>query len=140
MTLTCIKTIGAMVLGLAVAAFSAPALAQSDSDVLLAKDAGEKGNWKALESLRARLSGHPLEASPAYWLLSGTIERAPAADVQAFLARYPDGPLAESLRRDWLKALGAAGQWDVFRAEHPKLVGDDAEVACYALQERRTRD
>src|SRR5436190_5392702 len=140
MTLTCIKTIRATVTAFALVAFCSTALAQSDSDVLLAKEAAQKGNSKALESLRTRLAGHPLEAYPAYWLLAGSLDRAPAADVQAFLARFPDGPLAESLRREWLKTLAAAGQWDVFRAEHPKLVGDDAEVACYALQERLMRD
>ena len=140
MTLTCIKTIRAIALGLAIAAFAASAGAQSDADVLLAKEAAQKGQWKNVEALRARLAGHPLEAYPAYWQLAGTLERTSAADVQAFLARYPDGPLAESLRREWLKSLGAAAQWDVFRVEFPKLVGEDAEVTCYALQERLARD
>ncbi|HET9471220.1 MAG TPA: transglycosylase SLT domain-containing protein, partial [Usitatibacter sp.] len=67
------------------------------------------------------------------------IDRAAPDEVQAFLAKYPSGPLAESLRRDWLKSLGAAGSWDLFRAEHPKLVSDDAEIACYAFQERFAR-
>ena len=31
-----------------------------------------------------------------------------------------------SLRREWLKVLGAAGAWETFRAEHPRLVADDA--------------
>jgi len=140
MTLTCIKTIRAMALGLAFAAFSAPVLSQSDADVLLAKEAAQKGQWKVVETLRARLAGHPLESYPAFWQLSATLDRVPAADVQAFLSRYPDGPLAEALRREWLKSLGASAQWDVFRGEFPKLVGEDAEVTCYGLQERLGRD
>ena len=140
MTLTGIKTrLGAI--GFAAMLLPAASFAQlaGDTDVLAAKEAAQKAQWKALELLRVRLAGHPLEAYPAYWLLAGTLDRAAAPDVQAFLARYPDGPLAESLRREWLKGLGATSQWDLFRAEHPKLVGDDPEIACYALQERLAR-
>src|SRR5262249_7624078 len=111
-----------------------------DTDVLAAKEAFQKGQWKALEAIRPRLAGHPLEAYPSYWLLAGTLERAAPADVQAFLERYPEGPLAESLRRAWRKVLRPGAQWELFRAEHPKLLGDDAEITCYDLQERMARD
>src|SRR5258705_11551265 len=116
MALTCIKIKMALAIAVAGAVLSTPCVAQApgDSDVLAAKEASHKGQWKALETLRARLAGHPLEAYPAYWLLSGTLERAPSADVQAFLSRYPDGPLTESLRREWLRVLGASAQWDLF--------------------------
>src|SRR5258706_7221301 len=142
MALTCIKMGVATAIAVAGVLLATPCLAQTpgDSDVLAAKEASQKGQWKALETLRPRLAGHPLEAYPAYWLLSGTLERAPSADVQAFLSRYPEGPLTESLRREWLKVLGATAQWDLFRAEFPKLAGDDAEVTCYDLQERIARD
>jgi soluble lytic murein transglycosylase len=119
------------------AAFAQPA---PDTDVLAAKEAAQKAQWKQLDALRARLAGHPLEAYPAYWLLAGTLDRANPAEVQAFLARHADGPLADSLRREWVRALGAAAQWDLFRAEHPKVVGEDTEITCYALQERLARD
>jgi soluble lytic murein transglycosylase len=137
MALTCIKRRTALLA--AIVALAVPgAMAQGapDTDVVAAKEAAQRGDWKTLDVLRQRLAGHPLEAYPAYWALSGALDRVPDADVQAFLARYPDSPLAESLRREWLKLLGAAGNWTLFRAEHPKLVNDDAEVACYALQER----
>src|SRR5205085_2377886 len=55
-------------------------------------------------------------------------------------ARFPRTWLAESLRREWLKALGAAASWDVFRAEYPLLASDDVEVTCYSFQERLARD
>ena len=142
MALTCIKTMVAMAACGALVAYSAAGLAQtaSDSEILAAKEAAQKAQWKALEAIRARIGGHPLEAYPAYWLLSGTIDRANPAEVQAFFARYPEGPLAEGLRREWLRTLGASGQWDLFRAEFPKLVGDDPEITCHALHERIARD
>ena len=141
MALTCIKPIwwilcaGALALPGAALAQPAP-----DPDLVAARDALAKGQWKVIEQLKPRFAGKLLEPYPAYWLLDGNIERADPAEVQAFLAKYPTGPLAESLRRDWLKVLGAAQSWDLFRAEHPRLIADDADITCYAFQERLARD
>jgi soluble lytic murein transglycosylase len=141
MALTCIKRVKTAVCAGLVALAPALAFADApgDADVLAARDAALRGQWKLLDTYRARLAGHILEAYPAYWLLAGNLERSEPRDVQAFLARYPDSPLAEGLRREWLKALGAAGSWELFRAEYPRVLGDDVEVACYSFQERLAR-
>ncbi len=141
MALTCIKRMKAAACAGLLALAPALACAQSgtDSDVLAARDAAQRGQWKALESYRARLAGHILEAYPSYWLLAGNVERSDPREVQAFLERYRDSPLTESLRREWLKALGAARSWELFRAEYPRVLGDDVEVACYSFQERLER-
>src|SRR4051794_13625036 len=87
MALTCIKrfpaAVGAVLLALGSAMAQPPAA--TDTDVLAAKEAIQKGNWKALEALRPRFAGHLLEAYPTYWLLSGTVDRADPRDVKAFL-------------------------------------------------------
>src|SRR6478672_25497 len=80
-----------------------------------------------------------LEAYPSYWILAGSVDRADPRDVRAFLDRYPTSPLSESLRREWLRALGASATWDIFRSEYSKVVGDDVEIACYSFQERLAR-
>jgi len=140
MTLTCIKWISSCLCATALAAGAAPlAREPADADLVAAREAVQKGRWQVIGELRSHFADTILEAYPPYWLLDGNIDRAAPDEVQAFLAKYPSGPLAESLRRDWLKALGAAGAWDLFRAEHPKLVTDDAEIACYAFQERFAR-
>ena len=139
MALTCIKMNRLLCAAAMVAAAALAAHAASDADLLAMKDAVQKGNWKALEPLRARFAGHPLEAYPTYWLLSGQLNRADPAEVRAFLKRNADSPLAEVLRREWLKSLAAAGSWDTFRGEHPNLHADDMEITCYALQERLSR-
>jgi len=126
-------------LAIACLALSVPTRA-SDKDIVAARDAAQRGDVKALETLRARTAGHPLEAYPAYWLLAATLDKASPETIRHFLAKYADTPLADPLRRDWLKVLGAAGQWDVFRKEFPSLASDDVEVACLALQERLARD
>jgi soluble lytic murein transglycosylase len=139
MALICIKTgWRAMCAGLAIAALHAAA-AVTDSDILAAKDAAARGQWRVLESYRAKLAGTLLEAYPSYWLLSGSIERAETRDIQAFLVHYPDSPLSESLRRDWLRYLGSVGGWELFRAEYPKVTGEDLEITCYSFQERLAR-
>src|SRR3954471_13686218 len=141
MALTCIKRFPAAAFAALLALGSALAHGQgaTDSDVLAAKEAVQKGNWKALEALRPRFAGHILEAYPTYWLLSGPGARADPREVKAFLDRYSGTPLAESLRKEWLRALGAAGSWDLFRAEFPLVTGEDIEITCYALQERQAR-
>ena len=138
MALTFIKSAAAAACA-GLVALGAGAQNPGDSDVLAAKEAAQRGQWKVLDTYRARLAGHVLEAYPAYWLLAGNVERSDPREVQAFLARYPDTPLAESLRREWLKALGASGSWELFRAEYPRVVGEDAEIACYSFQERLAR-
>jgi soluble lytic murein transglycosylase len=115
---------------------SAPA---TDADLPAAREAFQRRDARTLENWQRRFVGHPLEAYPAYWALSLAIDKADPPAVRAFLQRHADTPLADPLRRDWLKALGAAGQWDLFRQEFPALVSDDAEVACYALQDRLGR-
>ena len=115
---------------------SAPA---TEADLPAARDAFQRRDVKALETWQRRFAGHPLEAYPAYWSLSLGIDKADPAAVRAFLQRHADTPLADPLRRDWLKALGAAGQWDLFRQEFPALASDDVEVACHALQDRIDR-
>ena len=138
MALTCIKWISS---ALCAAALAAPwaARAQSDADLAAARDALRKGRWHVIEQLAPRFAGTPLAAYPSYWLLDGNIQDAAPEAIRAFLAKYPTGPLAESLRRDWLKALGAAASWDTFRAERARLIGEDAEISCYSLQERLAR-
>jgi soluble lytic murein transglycosylase len=40
------------------------------------------------------------------------------------------------LRGEWLKLLGKKQQWDMFDAEYPRLLNEDTELTCYALQSR----
>ncbi len=141
MALTCIKWARGIGCAIALALGSAAVFAQgSDADVLAAKDAAQKGQWKVFESLRPRLAGHPLEIYLAYWELAGATQRFDPGAVRAFLDRAAGTPLAEPVRAEWLRGLGAAGSWELFRAEAPKLATDDAEIACYVLQERLARN
>jgi len=122
-------------------ALTAPhAFAQTDTDFLAAKAAFERGDRNALDALVPALAGHPLERYARYWQLKSRLDDATPDAVQAFLARYPDGPLADRLRTEWLKSLGKRGDFATFAAYYPTLAADDAELACYAIQARVSRE
>jgi soluble lytic murein transglycosylase len=114
--------------------------AQSDSDFIAAKTAFERGDARKLDALAPALAGHPLERYVRYWQLKVRLDDAAPADVDAFIARYPDGPPTDRLRVEWLKALGKRGDWTRFAALYPPAAVDDTELACYAIQDRYQRD
>jgi len=136
-----IPRVAARVATLLVALVAAPALSQpTDADFLAARDAFRAGDSARLDGVAPRLRGHLLEPYVAYWQIALKLNDADSERVQAFLARYDGMPLADRLRSEWLKSLAKREQWIQFAAEYPKRVGDDAELDCYALQWKRTRD
>ena len=116
-----------------------------------ARDAFERRNLKALTAARDRLGSslgapHPLSPYAQYWWLSanlsqaGTFAVSNANEIRAFLNAHPNSVAADSLRRDWLKILGKLDQWELFSAEDPLLVSDDAEITCHQWRHRFNRN
>ena len=95
------------------------ARAQSDADFVAAKTAFDRGDWRRLDALAPALAGHVLERYVGYWQLKSRLDAAAPDAVTAFIARYPDGPLADRLRVDWLKVLGKRGDWNRFALDYP---------------------
>src|SRR6476620_8427809 len=77
---------------------SAHAQAQADTDFVAAKAAFERGDWRQLDALAPALSGHVLARYVEYWQLKSRLDDAMPEAVASFVARYPDGPLADRLR------------------------------------------
>ena len=117
-----------------------PSFAQSDADFLSAKVAFEKGDRAKLANLAGKLHGHVLEPYVEYWRLKLAIDDAPPDAVRDFFGKYPDTPLAEKLRVDWLKALAKKSDWNRFALDYPPPSGEDTELGCYGIQYRRQRD
>ncbi len=117
-----------------------PSFAQSDADFLAAKVAFEKADRVKLAGLAGKLHGHVLEPYVEYWRLKLAIDDTAPEAVRDFLDRYPDTPLAEKLRLDWLKALAKKSDWSRFAIDYPPPSGEDLELACYGIQYRRQRD
>ncbi len=124
----------------ALAFLSGPTFAQSDADFLAAKGAYDKGDRVKLAALAPKLNGHVLQPYVEYWQLKLAIDDATPQAVRDFLDRYPDTPLAEKLRVDWLKALARKSDWNRFALDYPPPSGEDPDLACYGIQYRRQRD
>jgi len=124
----------------AIASAHAQAQAQADTDFVAAKAAFERGDWRQLDALAPALSGHVLARYVEYWQLKSRLDDAMPEAVASFVARYPDGPLADRLRVDWLKVLGKRGDWNRFALDYPPATGEDTELACYGAQYRYQRD
>lgn len=108
-----------------------------DSDFLAAQEAFRAGDAARLEHFAQRLKKSPLEVYARYYQLRLNLENADAALVKSFLSRPEDTPIIDRLRGEWLKLLGKKQQWDLFDAEYPRLINEDAELTCYAMQSRR---
>lgn len=117
-----------------------PAWADQDADFLAARDAFRAGDAAKLERFAQRLNKTPLEVYAGYYQLRLDLEHADPKRVKDFLSRPEDSPVIDRMRGEWLKSLGNKQQWALFDAEYPRLLNEDAELTCYALQSRRRSD
>lgn len=109
-----------------------PAHARIDLTAML--EASRSRNVPLLARMSEAAQGDVLEMYPRYhWL---TIQIATLAETEAnnFLARYPNTPLAERFRIDWLKELARRQNWPAYVAEYPKLESPTTELVCYRAQ------
>ena len=118
----------------------------AERELLLARDAFERRDAKSLgairERFRAAYAEHPLADYPEVWWLIASISQnasfavTQAGEFRAFLKSHADSVLAESLRKEWLRALGKLDQWELFTAEFPQLNVDDADLICHQWRQR----
>ena len=118
---------------------ASPALADETADFLAARDAFRAGDAARLERFAQRLKNTPLEVYASYYRLRLNLENASADAIRDYLSRPEDTPMIDRLRGEWLKVLGRKQQWDLFDAEYPRLLNEDTELTCYALQSRLRR-
>jgi len=134
----------AFALRLAAAAFAiasaGAAMAQSDADFLAARAAYDRGDRAKLAAVAPRLSGHVLAPYVAYWQLKLGMEDASPEAIAAYLEKYPNSPMADRLRSDWLKFLGRRALWARFGADYAAPPSDDVELACYNVLFKWQRD
>ena len=88
----------------------------------------------SIPSRRADSESKVLSDYSQYQSAVDAAKRGDDAWVQQFLSQASDSAMAENVRNEWLKTLGARGQWDLFRQEFGKLnaAGVAQEVQCYA--------
>ncbi len=109
----------------------------SDADFLAAHGAFRASDSARLERLAQRLKNTPLEVYVSYYQLRLGLENADTGAVSNFLSLPEDTPIIDRLRGEWLKLLGKKQRWDLFDAEYSRLLKEDTELTCYALQSRQ---
>lgn len=91
------------------------------------------GRITQFKSLKRQLESYPLYPYLEYAYLRKKIRRyTPGKEVQTFLKRYHDTPLAPQLKHYWLRTLAKRGQWQTFLDHFDNQV-QSTELKCYAL-------
>jgi soluble lytic murein transglycosylase len=119
------------------AGLALPALAVDEADqrasfrgALAAASRPPPGEWKKLAS---RIDpGYPLYPYIELAALRQQIRTLDRAEVERFLARWPDTLPAADLREAYLRELARRGDWSGFRALYQP--GADRDLQCKALQ------
>lgn len=115
-------------------AASSAVAAPGDSAVLKARQDWAARKTAAFERVAQDVpADHVLAPYVEYWRLT-LLARHDDQRVADFLARYPGSRPAELLRADWLKTLGARGDWDRYLAEYPRLERPETLHQCFAYR------
>lgn len=136
------RMLGALALACGAAAPSCAQTGASQADdtaIVAAKEAWRVRDPAALGAARDQLmlAEHPLASWADYWLLSLRLPTASVAEVDAFLARWPDAYVADRARNDWLLELGRREDWGTFLRILPQFrMADDREVNCWSVWAR----
>jgi soluble lytic murein transglycosylase len=107
-------------------------LRDARAQFLDARKALNENRMDSYRKLARKLRDYPLYPYLEYWELRDRLTRAGNREVQAFLRRYDDQPVAARMRRAWLYQLARRQDWkrylDVYEGGQP------AELQCYRLQ------
>ena len=132
-------------MALACGALVPAAFAQTGGDstdnatIVAAREAWRTRDAVALLSARDQLiqMQHPLAPWADYWALMLRLPTVSVAEVDAFLARWPDSYVADRARNDWLLELGRRQDWETFLRIQPQFrMADDRQVECLGVWAR----
>ena len=102
------------------------------SRFLQAESALRKRDMKRFRQLRDALVDYPLYPYLEFTELSRRLGTASRDEIETFLERYSDTPLAWQLRRTWAKLLARRGHWESFLDVYEN--SDDATMRCQWLR------
>src|SRR6185295_11506059 len=103
----------------AVLALAHPARAEpTDADFIVARAVFQTGDRARLDALAGGFAGQLLEPYVAYWQLRLRLETATREEIHDYLKRWPDTPLADRLRNEWLKIVGMRRDWSTFALDY----------------------
>jgi soluble lytic murein transglycosylase len=119
---------------------SAQVAAAADDPIQDAREAWRQRDKPRLLAERDALAQnrHPLAPWADYWYFQLRLSEIGVAEVDEFLARWPDAYVADRARNDWLLELGRRKDWRTFLRIQPAFrMNDDREVSCLALLARQ---
>jgi len=105
---------------------------QQRGDYLAAKRAIKAGKHSEFNKLYEKLDGYILQNYLEYEYLKRGIGVVPPETLKAFIDQNQHTPLAEYLRRKWLRYLARRGEWKTFMDEYGNI-NNDARLTCYRL-------
>jgi soluble lytic murein transglycosylase len=99
-----------------------------------AEKALDEGQTDTFETLKQQLTDYPLYGYLEYWALQRRLGNAAADEVQAFLERYQDQPIADRMLSSWLHVLGKRRDWNnTMRFYRPQ---SSVTLQCYEVRAR----
>ena len=111
-------------------------LSRARRDYREARQALRQGQLARYQRLRARLDGYLLVAYLDYAYYKKRVAKTAPAVLARLIERHADTPVSRWLRKRWLRALAARGDWDRFMAVYRPIPGA-ADLACHHLERRR---
>ncbi len=120
-----------------------PVYAQQDieqqrNQYLQAQKALNAGEISSFKKLTGGLIEYPLYPYLIYNYISPRISSIDKEDIIQFLDKYSDLPVANDLRKRWLRYLARSAQWQIFIENYLPL--NDTELQCYQLLARIKTD
>lgn len=110
------------------------ALLEQRKQYRAAKKSLQADHLKAFEKTSESLKDYPLYPYLRYDYLSRRLWKVKSAEIIDFLKDYGDLPMANDLRRSWLKLLIKRGQWQSYVDNYTPQA--DKTLQCYQLQAR----
>ena len=92
------------------------------------------GNLTRFKQLTAQLRDYPLYPYLLYNYLRARLWKLNGDEIEGFLRHYDNLPMANDLRRSWLKVLARRGHWKTFLENYTPQ--QDITLRCYQLLAR----
>ena len=107
---------------------------KSRESFVKAEAALKAGDSASFKRLKNQLTAYPLFSYLEYWQLKKNLGKARPGEVQAFLDKYADQPVADRLRISWLHKLGQRRDWSSFlKFYRPQ---SSTTLQCYEVRAR----
>ncbi|MEX3633441.1 transglycosylase SLT domain-containing protein [Paraburkholderia sp. BR14320] len=123
-------------------------LSADDQIFIKLRDAARDNDPERAAQLASLIRNYPAPAYLSYFQIKPRLFigaghanlDAPDVPVLSFLQRYDGQAIADRLRNDYLRVLGARHDWKDFDSQYSLFVlNDDTQVNCYALESRAAR-